>query len=182
MAELPPLLRDQRKIALDRKRTILIRTIVAVLVFGFLVIASCDTVQKYENVSLDPAYRSYVGALYEFKVAMHISGVNAPPGYKKRVDYYVVNPASPSWGGPELITRDTLPPGTAVEVESVHRCTNCLFGKLFKAKIQIPYYRTEFALPIHVPLQYLAPDFARRRSEPNQAPEPTSTSVTPRAP
>ncbi len=146
------------------------------LLTGVLSICGCNTPAKFEEVSSDPAYSSYVGAGYVLSVPMHISGVNAPPGYEKTVDYYVVNPTSPSWGGPELITRDTLPRGTLIKVESVHRCTNCIldFGDRVKARIRIPSYRAQFDLPIHIPLQYLDPRFVQKEAEPNQVPVPMS--------
>ncbi len=140
------------------------------LIAGLSIFCGCQTQQKYEDVSTTEAYRAYVGARYELKGTMHLSGVNAPPGYEQTVDYYVVNPASPSWSGPELITRDLLPPGTVIQVESVHRCTNCLFEKLIKAQIRLPNYRTQLSLPIHIPLQYLGAEFARKEGEPGQQP------------
>ncbi len=102
---------------------------------------------------------------------MHLSGVNAPPGYEKTVDYYVLNPTSPGWSGPELITRDTLPQGTLIKVESVHRCTNCLFdfGDRLEAKIHLPHNQTQFDRPIKIPLRFLDPPFARKEAgKPNQ--------------
>ena len=144
----------------------------------------CDTPAKFKEVSSDAAYHSYVGAVYVLEVPMHLSGVNAPPGYEKTVDYYVLNPASPSWSGPELITRDTLPQGTLIEVESVHRCINCIFdfGDRLEAKIRIPNIRMQFDRPIKIPLEFLDPRFARKEAKnPNQMPQPTSGSVTPPA-
>ena len=112
---------------------------------------------------------------------MHISGVNAPPGYQKTIDYYVVNPATPSWRGPELITRDTLAAGTKVTVTAVRRCINCPFEEVVDAEIRISGYRTEVTRPIHVDVKYLAPNFATKREGPNQALQPTPMLVTPRA-
>lgn len=131
------------------------------LIAGVLGVCGCETAQKFEDVSSAPAYRAYVGARYELTVAMHLSGVNAPPGYEKTVDYYVVGPASPSWSGPELITRDTLPPGTVLEVDAVRRCTNCLFGQVVEANVRIHDYRTQFHRPVHISLEYLRAEFVR---------------------
>ena len=122
--------------------------------------------QKFEDVSSSPTYRAYVGT-YRLKVSMHISGVNAPPGYQKTVDYYDVNPTSPSWSGPELITRDTLAAGTEITVKSVRRCINCPFEEVVDAEIHIHGYTTEFTRPIHVGVKYLSPDFAVKLEEPN---------------
>lgn len=149
----------------------LISTLI-ILSVALLGVAGCSTPQKFSDISSDPVYRAYVGARYRLLVAMHISGVNAPPGYEKTVDYYVVNPTAPSWSGPELITRDTLPAGTEVIVQSVRRCTNCPFDEVIEAEIRILAYKTEFIRPIRIRLKYLAPEFAAKQKEPNQAPNP----------
>ena len=134
-------------------------------------VCGCNTPQKFEDVSSRPAYRAYIGAKYELQVAMHISGVNAPPGYEKTVDYYVINPTTPSWSGPELISRDTLAPGTEIMVDSVRRCTNCPFEEVVSAEVRISGDRGQFSRPIHIGLKYLAPDFAKKKNEPNQSPQ-----------
>ena len=148
---------------------------------ALLGVCGCSTPQRFQDVSSSPDYRTYVGATYLLKVPMHISGVNAPPGYQKTVDYYVVNPTSPSWSGPELITRDTLAAGTEVTVTAVRRCINCPFDEVVDAEIRISGYVTEFTRPIHLGVKYLAPNFATKREEPNQALQPTPVLVTPRA-
>ena len=142
------------------------------LIPSLLSFGGCNTAAKFEEVSADAAYHSYVGAVYELEVPMHLSGVNAPPGYEKTVDYYVLNPVSPSWSGRELITRETLPAGTVLEVESVHRCTNCIFdfADRLEARIRLPHYRTQLDRPIKIPLQFLEPNFARKEPKsPDQA-------------
>ncbi len=122
----------------------------------------CSTVQRFEDVSDAPAYRAYVGATFRLEVAMHLSGVNAPPGYGQTVDYYVVHPTSPSWSGPELITRDLLPAGTELNVKAVRRCTNCLFDERFEAEISLPAHLTQQTRPIHIRLTHLTPELARK--------------------
>ena len=76
----------------------------SLLILGIFAVAGCNNAQQFEDVSSASAYQTYIGVGYASKVEMHLSGVNAPPGYEKSVDYYVVNPSVPSWGGPELIT------------------------------------------------------------------------------
>lgn len=154
--------------------TIVTATLSAVAV-GVLM-AGCDVAARFEDVSSRAPYSDYVGGVFELRVRMHISGVNAPPGYEKTVDYYVVKPASPSWSGPELITRETLPVGTLVEVEAVQRCTNCFldFGDRLKAKIRIRGYSPQSDCPIEVPLEYLAPEFVRKSSKPSEPAQTTT--------
>lgn len=133
------------------------------LLLAAALLGGCNTPQRHEDVSTSPAFRAYVGATYRLKVPMHLSGVNAPPGYGKTVDYYVVNPTTPGWRGPELITRHTLPAGTEVTVRSVRRCVNCPFDEVVQAEIRISGHATEFVRPIHINLRYLAPEFAAKR-------------------
>ena len=138
---------------------------------ALLSVCGCTTPQRFQDVSSSPDYRAYVGDKYLLKVPMHISGVKAPPGYQKTVDYYVVNPASAGWSGPELITRDTLAAGTEVTVTAVRRCINCPFEEVVDAEIRVLGYMTEFARPIHLDVKYLASNFATKR----EAPSPESS-------
>lgn len=135
--------------------------VLSLLAAGLSMVCGCSTPQKFEDVSSRPGYHAFIGAKYELQVAMHLSGVNAPPGYEKTVDYYVIDPTSPSWSGPELITRETLPPGTEITVESVRRCTNCPFEDVVSAEVRISDYRPHFSRPIHIQLKYLTPVFAK---------------------
>lgn len=144
-----------------------------VLLVALLSVLGCSTPQRFEDASFVATYHTYLGATYRLLVPMHISGVNAPPGYEKTVDYYTINPTSPSWSGPELISRDTLPAGTEVTVQSVRRCMNCPFDEMVEAEILIPSYTTEFIRPIHIRLKYLAPEFATKQKEPIQSSQAT---------
>ena len=140
------------------------------------IFSGCNTPAKFEEVSSEVPYRAYIGAIYALEVPMHLSGVHAPPGYGKSVDYYVINPTSPSWSGPELVTRDTLPKGTQLEIASVHRCTNCIFdsGDRLEAIVRIPHNRTQFDRPIKIPLKFLNSPYSRKEAmQPNQTPQPT---------
>jgi len=128
-----------------------------------LLLGGCSTVAQYEDVSAVSPYHAYIGAEYALLQPMHFSGVNAPPGYEDTVDYYVVNPTSPSWGGPELITRETLPTGTRIKVEAVRICTNCPFERISEARIRLLDHRTEFDRPVHIALKFLTPGFTQKQ-------------------
>ena len=146
--------------------------------FAMLAIGS-GIAAKYVDVSTEPAYRKFVGARYELRVPMHLSGVNAPRGYERTIDYYTLNPATPSWTGPELITRRTLPSGTMVAVKSVRRCRNCPFDSRVEALVQIDGVDIDSRFSVSISLGHLAPSFAREvAKKPNQPSEPTPTSVT----
>lgn len=127
-----------------------------ILTASVLVFCGCSTAQRFEDVSSDPVHSAIVGGHFNLKVPIHISGVNAPPGYEKLIDYYVVHQTSPSWSGPELITRDTLPSGTIFTVESVRQCSNCPFERVIDATIRFSSYATEVSRPVHIKLAYLS--------------------------
>lgn len=148
-----------------RTHTLLARLTLSAMMISFI---SCSDVQEYEDVSGLPEFRSYVGAEYTTKEEMTITGVNAPPGYGEKIDYYVVHPSSPSWNGPEVITREPLAAGTRLTIEFIHRCTNCLFGlsELTKAKIRVEGFVNEAELPIHIQLDDLSPDQTERKNGP----------------
>jgi hypothetical protein len=81
---------------------------------------------------------------------------------------------------PELVTRDTLPNGTQLEIASVHRCTNCIFdsGDRLEAIVRIPHNRTQFDRPIKIPLKFLNSPYSRKEAmQPNQTPQPTRDKV-----
>jgi hypothetical protein len=141
-----------------------------------LFLCGCNTRAKFEDASDNPASSSYVGAGYLLKVPMHISGVNLPPGYRKVVDIYSVNPAASTLSGPEIVTQDTLPPGTLIVVDSVHRCTNCIFGERVEARIRIPGYKTQVDRPIKISLKHLEPQYVEKTEKPNQSLQPTAPS------
>jgi hypothetical protein len=137
------------------------------LLAGLALSCGCNTRARFEEVSSAPAYSRYIGEEYVLKVPMHISGVNLPPGYRKIIDIYVVNPTSPSWTGPELVTRETLPPGTVITVESVHRCTNCFldFKDRLEAHLHIPGFGKTADRPVKISLEHLEPPFAERQAK-----------------
>lgn len=125
----------------------------------------CHIPAKFQEVSHEQAFSAYVGAQYTLKVPMHLSGVNLPPGYRKVIDLYSIHPTSPTWSGPELVTRDTLTPGTILIVESVHRCTNCIFEKeRLEAQVRIVNYTTAVDRPIKISLKHLTPEFTDRHA------------------
>lgn len=125
----------------------------------------CNTRAKFQEVSQERAYSGFIGAEYVLNVPMHLSGVNLPPGYRKVIDVYRLNPVSRTWTGPELVTRETLPPGTLLVVESIHRCTNCIldFKDRLEAQVRIVNHGTKVDRPIMVSLDFLEAEFARRR-------------------
>lgn len=143
---------------------------VGLLGLGIMLALGCTTAATYADVSAQLAYRELTGARYELRVPMHLSGVNAPPGYEKTIDFYTVSPASPGWSGPELVSRCTLPPGTWVAVRGVRRCTNCPFETRVEALVEIAGVTVDARFPVSISLEYLAPEFARRHPDAANAP------------
>ncbi|MCC6416152.1 MAG: hypothetical protein IT582_09610 [Opitutaceae bacterium] len=118
--------------------------------------------QKQEDVSALPPYKSHVGSSYALKQEMRLAGVTAPPGSETTVDYYVITPISPGWSGPEVITREALPAGTIVQVEAVYRCVNCLFEKPLKAKVAMPGHGSNLNRPVYIPLKFLSAEWVEK--------------------
>ncbi len=139
--------------------------VVVLFVAVLAITPGCSIPAKFQDVSEDKAFSAYVGAQYTLKAPMHLSGVNLPPGYRQVIDVYSIHPTSPNWSGPELITRDILPAGTRLIVESVHRCTNCIFEKeRFEARVKIVDYTPAIDRPIKISLKYLSAEFTEPRS------------------
>lgn len=122
-------------------------------------LAGCSGSLKYDDVSDHPIYRNLIGAVYITKEAMNLSGVNAPPGYANRVDYYVIDSANPGWSGRELITRKVLPSGTQLQVVSVYHYTN-FFREGLKFRVRLlNQHNPPQDLPIYLHGNYLSPEW-----------------------
>lgn len=115
---------------------------------------------KYADVSDSPDYRDEVGNRYVSIGTMRISGVNLPPGYGPEIDYYHLEPTLDwDWNGPERISRETLPVGTMVTVESIWRCTNCPFEERVDAGVAVDGFAKDVDVPIRIDIDYLVPAY-----------------------
>lgn len=92
----------------------------------------------FEDISNAEEHRDIVGMSYITVSPLLLSGVNLPPGYGDSVDICYLERTSPTWAGPELISRTTIEKGTLFTVLGAEQCTNCYFD--FGSRIQ---YRIE---------------------------------------
>ena len=113
---------------------------------------SCMIPVKYADVTDESEYSSLVGRRYRLVRAMDIYGANAPPGYGKEIDFYVISRAEPGLGGRWLISKDSLGPGTTLTVQ---RILQCCFGWTTIALVALEPYAAAVDAPIQFDLQYL---------------------------
>jgi hypothetical protein len=74
------------------------------IVLTLLLLTGCIAYDKH----VDKLYGFSVNDEYTLLEDMYISGINLPPGYGNDVNIYTIELTQPSWGGPELISRETL--------------------------------------------------------------------------
>ena len=129
-------------------------------------LSACWTL-RHEDVSVRPKYENLIGRHYVLAQPMNISGVNLPPGYGPTIDTYLIEPVDLNWSGPELITRDILPAGTTLTVESIWRCTNCPFEDRLHALVAVDAFSGRSNVPIRVNLHDLVPPSIRVVEIPN---------------
>ena len=114
-----------------------------------LLLAGCG-MANYEDVSSDAAYTRLIGEQLEAKSQLYVHAVTLDPSYAKRVDLYSVT-VPPGFSGPEVIHRDTFPSGTAFQVLSVRRCTNCPLDDRVELLVHLnrPVFPRHLAAIIH---------------------------------
>jgi hypothetical protein len=121
-----------------------------------LVIIVCGgCAQKYTDISGQPAYTPFIGMTYAVTNRMYISGVNAPPGYEKTIDYYAIDPLDRRWDGPEKITEDVLPAGTKLKIKNIRKPNVRLFGAGIESEVEVEPYKLKEAHPIYINLDDL---------------------------
>ena len=129
------------------------KTSIIFAVCFFTFISGC--VLKFEDVS--ERYSTWINMRFSLKTEMYISGVNLPPGYGKDINIYTIQPTLPTWSGPELITRDTLKPGTFLKVVGIRRSINSVLleGKKIEAVVEVEPYEKDVNVPVVIELKYL---------------------------
>ncbi|MCC7300526.1 MAG: hypothetical protein IT583_05555 [Verrucomicrobia bacterium] len=120
-------------------------------VFSILMLCGGCAIQ-YKDISNLPEYRPLIGAAYTTTNTMYISGVNAPPGYEKTIDYYKIDPLNHNWSGPEKITEDKLPAGTKLTVKSVRKPTTYFLGDRIQSEVSITPYKTDEMHSVYIDL------------------------------
>jgi hypothetical protein len=92
---------------------------------------------RYDDISSQPEYVGLINTTYRSREVMLIHGVTLDANYAKVVDIYSLTP-KPGMGGPEILSRDTLPVGTTIRVARVLGCTNCIFGGGDELEVELP--------------------------------------------
>lgn len=128
------------------------------LMYFFIICFLCLTgcALKFEDVSEMPEYKNLINQKYILSKDMSIYGVNLPPGYKKNVNIYLINPIWPKIIGPEIIMEDILKPKTVLKVQSIRRSINHLPGyQSVDAIIEVESYEKAVGIPVVIDLKYL---------------------------
>jgi hypothetical protein len=92
---------------------------------------------------------------------MLISGINLPPGYGQEINVYKISSVNPTWTGPEIISRHTLPKGTVIAIKSIKKCRNC-FKRTVVATVEILDYSKYTLVPIEFDLEYIRKKYVER--------------------
>jgi hypothetical protein len=92
---------------------------------------------------------------------MLISGINLPPGYGQKINVYKISSLSPTWTGPEIISRHTLPKGTRITITSIKKCTNC-YKRTVVSTVEISDYSNCTLAPIEFDLEYIRQKYVER--------------------
>ncbi len=89
-----------------------------------LSLTGCTVFVDFEVISHHNEYIELINTNYKTKERLLIYGINMDKTIQQVVHQYsVVN--EPGFSGPEVITRDSLPIGTIIQVKKVLSCTNC---------------------------------------------------------
>ena len=123
------------------------------LLITFIFLAGCT--KEYSDVSDKQQYKHLLNNIYALTTEMHISGVNLPSGYGKEINIYLIERTSPSWSGPELISRDVLKINTMLKVKSIRECTNCYFDEDIDAIVTFRPFKKSANAPIAIGIGYL---------------------------
>lgn len=80
---------------------------------------------KYADVSKDTPYSMSIGLGCETNRPLILHGVVRHYPDDKQLGYFRLT-IEPGFDGPEVLSRERLPPGTRLLVTAVRSCTNCL--------------------------------------------------------
>ena len=117
----------------------------ASLMFASINLSGCVfTPATYVDTSGGSEYSHLIGQESTALKELFFYHVSIEPNYGPTPSFCVVA-APPGFGGPEVLSKHTLPIGTNAVVTSVQRCTNCWFGL---------ESRISFTLKLHKSYEY----------------------------
>ena len=127
-----------------------------VLVFT-VVLFGCK--QKHIDISSSSEYNQYIERSYSAKKDMLIIGINSPPGYEEKIDFYIITKRYyVEHIAPEDVTRDIFKQGSSFKIISIKECSNCLwFVQPKHAVVVTQDFETKLAVPITVSMHEITP-------------------------
>jgi len=106
-----------------------------VILLGLIVcVTACK--QEFENVSSSDLHVDLIGSTYQSIADLKLRGITTSTDKVKPLNYYLVF-KPPGIGGPEVVSKHTIPVGTLVEILSVARCTNCRFDERVRIRVHL---------------------------------------------
>lgn len=121
-----------------------------------------ETPLKFEDVSQEEDFAPYIGRQCALATDMLVYGVCLPPGYRDTVEQYFITPDIPGPTGPEIVSKERLAAGSAMEIVGVRRSVNHvrLASPTVEALVRLPDYPKAADVPVTVKWDYvLRPEY-----------------------
>ncbi|MBK7952016.1 MAG: hypothetical protein IPK00_25510, partial [Deltaproteobacteria bacterium] len=114
----------------------------------------------FEDVSDIPEFSDLMGREFVSMRETHLYGVSLDRDYAPHVDKFEILPVSIA--GPEVVSSETLPPGTKITVVSVLRCTNCWLDLEERIEVEVKFDppRLQEEAKVRINLEHLRGDEA----------------------
>lgn len=91
---------------------------------------------KYKDISQDPQYSHFIGQKYQSINPLLIYGVTRDLKPPKQVQWFNIT-GPPGIGGPEIVTRGQLEPGSVFQIKKVLDCINCLVSSSVEFRVDL---------------------------------------------
>ena len=116
-----------------------------------------ETPVKFEDVSREEEFAPFIGRRYVLATDMLVYGVCLPPGYRDTIEQYFVTPDTPGPSGREVLSKERLAAGSAMEILGVQRSVRQVPGisPTVQAVVDLPDFRKAADVPITVYWRYI---------------------------
>jgi hypothetical protein len=121
-----------------------------------------ETPLKFEDVSREEEFASYIGRRYVLTTNMLLYGVCLPPGYRDTIDQYFMTPDTPGPTGREVLSKERLEAGSSMEILGVQRSGRGIPGTspTVEASFNLPNHPKATNVPVTVNWSYiLCPEY-----------------------
>lgn len=121
-----------------------------------------ETPVKFEDVSREGDFAPYIGRQCALATDMLVYGVCLSPGYRDTVEQYFITPDTPGPTGREVLSKERLKAGSAMEILGVRRSVNHvrLSSPTVEALVRLPDYPKAADVPVTVNWDYvLCPEY-----------------------